>query len=96
MKGIISWWADNPVAANLLMIAILIGGVVSYLQIERELDPFVEFPGAEVTVEWQGASPQDVEEQIVVRLEEAVSTVEGINRLWSISTEGAAALFVEG
>ncbi|MEM6411842.1 MAG: efflux RND transporter permease subunit [Pseudomonadota bacterium] len=96
MKGIITWWADNPVAANLLMVAILIGGVVSYFQIERELDPFVEFPGAEITVEWPGASPQDVEEQIVVRLEEAVSGVEGINRLWSVSREGAAALFVEG
>ena len=96
MNGIIRWWADNPVAANLLMVAILIGGIVSYFSIERELDPYVEFPGAEVAVVWQGASPQDIEEQIVVRLEEAVSSVEGINRLWSVSAEGFGALYVEG
>ncbi|WOR14562.1 efflux RND transporter permease subunit [Hyphomonas sp. FCG-A18] len=96
MNGIIRWWADNPVAANLLMIAILLAGLVSYFQIERELEPYVEFPGAEVVVQWQGASPQDVEEQIVVRLEEAVSTIEGINRLWSVSSEGFGALYIEG
>ncbi|MEO0465545.1 MAG: efflux RND transporter permease subunit [Pseudomonadota bacterium] len=96
MQGIIRWWADNPVAANLLMIAILIGGIVSYVSIERELDPYVEFPAAEVVVTWQGASPQDVEEQIVVRLEEAVSGVEGLSRLWSVSGEGYGALYVQG
>ena len=96
MKGIVRWWADNPVAANLLMIAILIGGIVSYFQIERELEPYVEFPGAEVSVVWQGASPQDIEEQVVVRLEEAVSTIEGISRLWSVSSEGYGALYIQG
>ena len=96
MQGIVRWWADNPVAANLLMIAILIGGFVSYSQIERELEPYVEFPGAEVSVVWQGASPQDIEEQVVVRLEEAVSTIEGISRLWSVSSEGYGALYIQG
>ncbi|MEM1151180.1 MAG: efflux RND transporter permease subunit, partial [Pseudomonadota bacterium] len=96
MQGIIRWWADNPVAANLLMIAILIGGVVSYFTIERELEPYVEFPGAQVSVYWQGASPKDVEEQIVVRLEEAVSTVDGINRLWSVASESYGVLYLEG
>ncbi len=55
MNGIIKWWAQNKVAANLLMIAILIGGVVGYVRIERELDPYVEFPGAQVSVLWLGA-----------------------------------------
>ena len=41
---IVKWWARNPVAANLLMIAILIGGVVSYFQMEREIEPSVAFP----------------------------------------------------
>lgn len=77
MTGIVRWWADNKVAANLLMIAILIGGLVSFFRIERELEPYVEFPGVEITVAWPGASPQDVEEQLVVRLEESVSSIEG-------------------
>ena len=57
MNGIIQWWAKNTVAANLLMLAILIAGVVGYVRIERELDPYVEFPGARVSVLWLGASP---------------------------------------
>ncbi|NOX95198.1 MAG: efflux RND transporter permease subunit, partial [Alphaproteobacteria bacterium] len=96
MNGVISWWANNKVAANLLMFGILIAGVISFMRIERELDPFVEFPGAQITVQWLGASPQDIEEQIVVRLEEAVSRVNGIDRLWSESSEGLGQLWVIG
>ena len=60
MNGMISWWANNKVAANLLMIGIFIAGIVGMMRIERELDPFVEFPGAQINVVWLGASPQDV------------------------------------
>jgi len=55
MQKIIKWWASNPVAANLLMLICFIGGIVSYIQIERELDPYVEFPGARTTVAWPGS-----------------------------------------
>ncbi len=96
MNGVISWWAKNGVAANLLMIAILIAGAISFSRIERELDPYVELPGAHITVQWLGASPQDVEEQIVVRIEEAVSRVNGIDRLWSQASEGLGELWVIG
>ena len=88
MNGIVDWWANNKVAANLLMLGILIAGVVGFFRIERELDPYVEFPGAQISVAWPGASPQDVEEQLVVRLEEAVSRVKGIKQLWSEANEG--------
>lgn len=96
MSGFIRWWADNKVAANLLMIALIIAGIVAYLRMERELEPYVEFPGAAITVVWRGASPQDVEEQLTVRMEEAVSTVEGIKELSSSSNEGIARLVVIG
>ncbi|MEL7453081.1 MAG: efflux RND transporter permease subunit, partial [Pseudomonadota bacterium] len=96
MTGIVRWWADNKVAANLLMIAILIGGLVSFFRIERELEPYVEFPGVEITVAWPGASPQDVEEQLVVRLEESVSSIEGIREMWSVSNEGTGRLVLIG
>ncbi len=95
-KGIVAWWASNKVAANLLMIGILIAGALSLTQINRELEPSVEFPGAQISVSWPGASPQDIEEQIVVRLEEAVSRVRGIKSLWSAANEGAGFVWVEG
>lgn len=96
MKGIISWWASNRVAANLLMVAILIAGIVAFFTIERELEPYVEIPGAQVSVQWLGASPQDIEEQIVVRLEEAISEVEGITRMWSRADESIGFIWIEG
>lgn len=96
MDGVISWWAKNKVAANLLMFGILIAGTVSFLRIERELDPYVELPGAVITVQWLGASPQDVEEQIVVRLEEAVSRVNGIDQMWSEASEGQGTVWAIG
>ena len=96
MNSIVSWWANNKVAANLLMLGILIAGAVAFSQIDRELDPYVEFPGARISVTWPGASPQDVEEQLVVRLEEAVSRVRGIDRLWAEARESQATLWVMG
>ncbi len=96
MNRIVEWWAGNPVAANLLMLICLIGGLVSYIQIERELDPYVEFPGANTYIAWPGASPQDVEEQIIVRMEEALSDVSGINRMWAQANEGGGSVTVIG
>ena len=95
-KGILAWWVKNPVAANLLMIILLIGGLISYFQIERELEPYVEFPGAVASVAWPGASPQDVEEQLIVRMEEALSEVENVNRMWSFAGEGGGSVTVVG
>ena len=95
-NGLIKWWASNPVAANLLMIACFIGGIFAFFTIERELDPYVEFPGANVSVAWLGASPQDVEEQLIVRMEEALSTVDGVNRMWAFAGEGGGSVTVQG
>ena len=96
MENIVAWWANNKVAANLLMFAILIGGIVSFFMMEREMEPYVEFPGAYVNVVWLGASPQDIEEQIIVRLEEAASQIEGVDRLWTVANEGSGGMFVIG
>ena len=94
MKSIIKWWAGNAVAANLLMVAILIGGLIAYFSMEREIEPYVEVPGARISVVWLGASPQDVEEQLVVRMEEAISRVDGIDEMWSNARESVGTLFV--
>jgi len=96
MNRIIQWWAGNTVAANLLMLICLIGGLVSYITIEREQDPYVEFPGAWTYVSWPGASPQDVEEQIIVRMEEALSQIDGIDRMWAFAGENGGSVTVVG
>ncbi len=96
MNRFVKWWASNPVAANLLMIICLLGGLVSYIQIEREMEPYVEFPGAWTSVSWPGASPQDVEEQLIVRMEEALSEIDGIDRMWAFAGEGGGSVTVVG
>ncbi|MEM7729505.1 MAG: efflux RND transporter permease subunit [Pseudomonadota bacterium] len=96
MERLIRWWASNPVAANLLMLICIIGGLVSFFTIERELEPYVEFPGAQTSVAWPGASPQDVEEQIVVRMEEVLSRIDGVDRMWAFAGEGAGSVTVVG
>ena len=96
MKAIIKWWAGNRVAANLLMIICLLGGCVAFVQIEREIDPYVEFPGANSFVSWPGASPQDVEEQLIVRMEEALSSLDNVDRMWAFASEGGGTVSVMG
>ncbi|PHR57147.1 MAG: RND transporter [Robiginitomaculum sp.] len=96
MNGIIAWWVHNKVAANLLMIALLLAGTISFFRIDREVSPYVEFPGAQVSVIWLGAGPQDIEEQITVRLEEAIGRVKGVDKLWSMSRENVGTIWVIG
>ncbi len=88
MNRLIAWWANNSVAANLLMLGILIAGFIGFNQLEREMDPQVRFPGLQISVNWPGASPQDVEEQLVARIEESVSDLDAIEWVRSWSGEG--------
>lgn len=88
MNKIIAWWADNHVAANLLMLGIIAAGFIGFGKMEREMFPTIAFPGMEVVVPWPGASPQDVEEQIVVRIEESLKDLENLDWVRSESREG--------
>lgn len=96
MNGIVAWFARNAVAANLLMIVCFVGGVFGYTAMEREMFPVVAVNGATVSVAWPGASPQDVEEQIVTRIEEAVADIDGLKRVTSTSVEGSGWVNIEG
>lgn len=95
MNRMIAWWAKNPVAANLLMLGIVIAGLLSYVQIEREVWPTVRANWVEITVPWPGAAPQEVEEQIVIRIEESLADLDNIERVRSTAAEGFAQIYVE-
>ncbi|MEM1087924.1 MAG: efflux RND transporter permease subunit, partial [Pseudomonadota bacterium] len=96
MAGMVAWFARNSVAANLLMVVAFFGGVFSYFQMEREMIPAVTVNGATINMTWQGSSPQDVEDQIVTRLEEAIADIDGLDRITSIAFEGGGQLIVFG
>lgn len=94
MKGLIGWWASNNVAANLLMIAIVLAGISGFGKLEREIFPTIPFPGMQVIVVWPGASPRDVEEQIVSRIEESLKDLESLDWIRSESAEGWGGVFI--
>jgi len=94
MNGLIAWWARNSVAANLIMIGIFVSGVIGFSKMEREMAPQVRFPGLEIAVSWPGAAPQEVEEQIVARIEESVSDLDAIEWVRSSSSEGFGQVWI--
>lgn len=93
--GPISWMARNPVAANLLMLALIVGGVIMSLRIRQEVFPSMELDMIMVSVPYPGASPEEVEQGIILSIEEAVHTLDGIKEIRSKALEGAALVTIE-
>jgi len=96
MNGLISWWTRNSIAANLLMVAIFIAGALAFTKLEREVFPSATFNGASVSVIWPGASPVEIEEQVILRVEEAVADIDGVKRVSSTAREGSATINIQG
>ncbi|PHR92642.1 MAG: RND transporter [Robiginitomaculum sp.] len=92
MKSLVAWWAKNTVAANLLMIAIVLMGAVGFNKLEREFFPTLTVNGMTVAVSWQGASPSDVEEQLITRIEDAISGLDGIDYIEATAREGGGSV----
>ena len=78
--GIIAWFANNAVAANLLMIFIILMGLASYFTIQRQMFPNIEINYITVSAQYPGASPQEIEESILIKVEEALKDVTEIKR----------------
>ncbi len=94
-KGPIAWMASNPVAANLLMFVLVVGGILFALSIKREVFPEIEMDMVTVVVAYPGASPQEVEEGAVLAIEEEISSLDGIKKINSISVEGLGTVMAE-
>lgn len=94
-KGLIAWFAGNHVAANLLMLFIIVAGLISVATIQKETNPDFESTEIEVNVPYLGAAPQEVEEGVVIKIEEAIQDVEGIIELRSDAFEGNGRVVAE-
>ncbi|MGH1440073.1 MAG: efflux RND transporter permease subunit [Cellvibrionaceae bacterium] len=95
MRSIIHWFVDNPIAANLLMIVILVSGGLSFLSIGKEVFPLGDVDTLSITANYRGASPSEIEQQVIIRLEEAIADLDGIDEINSIAREGSASITVE-
>ncbi len=95
MKGAISWFADNHVAANLLMLFLILAGAVTGMTMKVEVFPDTSLDMISVVVEYPGASPEEVEEGVIRRIEENVAGLAGIKRIDSKAREGYATVLIE-
>ena len=93
--GPIAYMANNSVAANLFMFAILAAGLVALSGLERESWSTVAFNTIEVSVAYPGATPEEVEESIVVKIEEQVSPLDDVKRVKSMAAPGMASVRAE-
>ena len=94
-KGIIAWFAANHVAANLLMILIVVGGLVTAGTIRKETNPSLELNLIQVQVPYLGAAPQEVEEGVIMKVEDAVQDLVGIKKIRSSAFEGVGQVTIE-
>ncbi|MBC2717645.1 MAG: efflux RND transporter permease subunit [Desulfobacteraceae bacterium] len=95
MKGAIAWFADNHVAANLLMFFLLIAGIITAFSIKLEVFPETTLDKINITTAYPGASPEEVEEGVVRRIEENIAGLTGIERIDSKAREGSGSVTIE-
>ncbi|WP_105173058.1 efflux RND transporter permease subunit [Pseudoalteromonas sp. T1lg24] len=78
--GLIAFFANNSVAANLMMIFIILMGIVSYATIQRQMFPSIEINYITVNANYPGASPQEIEEGILIKIEESIKDITEIEK----------------
>ena len=95
MKRLIQWAVENSPAMNTLMIALMSVGALSLYMMRREMFPEFELEIVLVTVPYPGASPEEVEEGICQKIEEAVRSIAGIKKQTAVAKEGSGFLVLE-
>ena len=94
MKSFISWWVKNAIAANLLMVAIFLMGIYGFFKMEREFIPAPKVTTISISGTWLGASPNDIQEQIISRIEKSIEGIDGINFIEANAREGFGSVSV--
>jgi multidrug efflux pump subunit AcrB len=95
VKRAVTWMAHNHVAANLLMIVLIVGGLINAFSIKQEVFPEFSMDMIQVTVAYPGAGPEEVEEGILLQVEENLTGVDGIKEIKSSAREGVGAVIAE-
>ncbi|MFP6607818.1 MAG: efflux RND transporter permease subunit [Myxococcota bacterium] len=95
MKRAIAWFAENHVAANLLMVMLIAGGLVALPLIQQKTFPDIDVDMVQIGVRYLGAAPEEVEEGVCIRIEEEIHGIEGIEEITSSAAEGACGVTAE-
>lgn len=94
-SGPIAYMARNPIAANLIMIILISGGIWTMYSVQKEVFPQFQLDIVEVSVVYPGAAPAEIENGILLPVEEAVRGVQGIKEITSTANEGSGTVSIE-
>ncbi|WP_255702880.1 efflux RND transporter permease subunit [Antarcticibacterium sp. 1MA-6-2] len=94
-EGAIGFMARNSIAANLLMIILIGGGIWTMFNIQKEVFPQFQLDFVEVSVNYPGAAPTEVEQGILLPVEEAIRGIQGIKEIVSTANEGSGQISIE-
>lgn len=95
MRNIIAWFAQNHIAANLLMVLIFTAGGIAIHDIRKEFIPAFSLESVVISVPYPGAAPAEVEQAICLRVEEAIDGLDGIKRLTASAASGVGSITAE-
>lgn len=88
-RGPLAWMVDHGVAPNLMMVLFIVGGLMASLAIKKEVFPEFETEIIQVSISYPGATPEDVEQSLLLPVEAAIADVEGIDELTASAGEGS-------
>ncbi len=94
-RNISAWSIRNPVPPLVLFLALTIAGIVSFMRMDVNQDPDIEFPVAIVVITQPGAAPTELETQVTQRVEAAVRSLQGIDQIESSVTEGSSQTVIQ-
>jgi len=92
---LIEWFIHNPVAANLLMMILIAGGLLALPVIHQEEFPTLDVDQVQINVAYLGAAPAEVESAVCIRVEEAIEGTEGLDKVSSNAAEGSCIIVAE-
>ncbi|MBM42587.1 MAG: acriflavin resistance protein [Acidobacteria bacterium] len=95
MNRVIDWFARNTVAANLLMVFVIVSGAISAFTVKQEVFPEFSLDMITIEVPYLGAAPEEVEAAVNIRIEEAIQGIDGIKRIRSSASEGQGMVMIE-
>ncbi|MGV2930924.1 efflux RND transporter permease subunit [Vreelandella venusta] len=88
-RGPLAWMVDHGVAPNLMMVLFIVGGLMASLAIKKDVFPEFETEIIQVSISYPGATPEDVEQSLLLPVEAAIADVEGIDELTASAGEGS-------
>ena len=94
-RNISAWSIRNPIPPLVLFMALTIAGLVSFMRMDVNQDPDIEFPVAIIVISQPGAAPTELETQVTQRVEAAVRSIQGIDEINSTVSEGNSTTVVQ-